>query len=124
MKNTLTKGSELLPVMGDTEKSTEDVIINEDWCMVAVIISYDASIGRVTLSKIWDLAGTKKQFYAWAKYPGTSGIPAAHEVEVGAHVPVYRTGETNIQFGTVPEVFELHGPANYSKASFVCFFFS
>lgn len=115
MLNYETVGSELLNVPASHKKSTENVIVNEDWAMVVKITGYSAGI--VSGTKVWDLAGTPKTFEAIAQYRGNTGTPSASEIETDAYTVFYRVGDFDSN-GTTG--FELHTQDAY-KASWVCF---
>ena len=114
-RNIMVKGSE---VSHDSETP-----INQDWCMVGQITAYDESKAQVSIESVWDKAGTKKTFFAWAKYFGQSGVPTPDEVEVDQQIEFYRTGVGNdpAPAGGYTD-FRLDSSDN-TKASFVAFFF-
>ena len=115
MKNILTKGSELLTIKNDPiQKSSENVIINEDYSMVIQVTGY--YLGKVEGYKVWDIDKTKK-FQAIAKYNGQGGVPLDTEIEIGSYVIFHRVGDFNSQ-GV--NGFELH-TENPANSSFVCF---
>ena len=113
MLNFETAGSELLKVKNDPDRSTDDIIINEDWCMVMKVISI--SEGIVEAVKVWDSGDTR--FFARLKYHGKAGTPDDDELEVGEHVIFNRVGEFN---NNGSEGFELHD-TDINKTSWVCF---
>ena len=113
MLNYETAGSELLKVNSDPERSTADIIVNEDYCMVMKVIAVFGGI--VEASKVWDSGDTR--FYARLKYHGKDGVPDDSELEVGQHVIFHRTGEFS---NSGEEGFELH-EEDVTKTSWVCF---
>ena len=115
MKNIITKGAEILTVKNDPlQKSSESVIINEDYSMVVQVTGY--YLGKVEGYKVWDIDKTKK-FYAAARYNGQGGYPTDMEIEIGSYVVFHRVGDFNSQ-GVAG--FELH-TENSTNSSFVCF---
>ena len=112
MLNYETQGSELIKVNNDPVRSTADIIINEDWCMVMQVIV--VSEGVVEAKKVWDSGDTR--FFARLKYSGQDGTPEDHELEVGQHVIFHRVGEfdNNGENG-----FELHDE-DADKTSWIC----
>ena len=114
MKNVITKGAEILSLEASPDKSTENIILNEDYAMVVEIT--EVLYGKVGGFKIWDKDRTKK-FYAKLAYTGKLGVPVDSEVSVGSHAVFNRVGDFNSQ-GT--EGFELH-TEDASKISFICF---
>lgn len=114
MNNIITKGSEILSDTFTVNKSSEDLVINEDYSMVVIVTEY--LYGKVSGYKVWDTNQTKK-FYAKAMYNGIAGTPADTEIEVGSYVVFNRVGDYNSQgIGG----FELH-TEDAGKSSFVCF---
>lgn len=115
-----------------SKKGTESLIVdgkliflpmNEDWQLVGKIIAYDASIGKVSFSKIWDQASSKETFYAEAKYFGRDGKPTESEVNTDSYAVFYRVGIGNNNFTSAPTAFQLDSAASLTKSSFVVFFF-
>ena len=117
MKNTLTKGSEILVLPGLQSDSNTEIIINEDYCVVGKVASYNDSTGAVSFTKVWDEDETKT-FYGKIVYRGQSGIPSSDEVETNSFMPFYRVGEFNSTGTTNPEI-RTESSSNFSWIGFV-----
>jgi len=122
MKNCITPGSELLRVNSRHDKSTEDIIVNEDWAMVGVVLEYNAEIGKITAKKAWDTSQNPYRFYIWA-YREDGVIPSADDILVNSHIVFHRCGEGNNNFLIAPTRLECEGEAQGTAASFISFFF-
>jgi len=116
--NAESKGSELITISNDRKRSTQDIIINEDWCMVMSVIS--CTNGIISATKVWDGAAEKKVFYAELKYSGREGTPLDTTMEEGQHVVFHRVGEYNSNPLEESAGFELRAE-NPDKVSWVCF---
>lgn len=115
MLNYETKGSELVSISGEIEKSTAPVIINEDY---VILVEISAVLnGLATGTKIWDEATPATNFYAQLMYRGQPEMPPDTSIQVGQHIEFYRCGEFKSQglYG-----FELH-EENATKISWICF---
>lgn len=111
-----TAGSELAKLNFSHQRSTQDIIINEDWAMVVKITTYDETTGAVTGEKVWDTATEPAVFNAFAKYNGKSGIPVASDVEIDSYAVFHRTGEFNtaITSGSPTPAIRTDGANSYS----------
>uniref|UniRef100_A0A6H1ZEN9 Uncharacterized protein n=1 Tax=viral metagenome TaxID=1070528 RepID=A0A6H1ZEN9_9ZZZZ len=119
--NAEASGSELLEVRTDRNRSTQNLIINEDWCMVMKVLTCEN--GVVSATKVWDEKDTEgKIFYAVLKYAGKEGVPPDSSIEVGQFVVFHRVGDFNSQGNGLLEFegFELR-TENAEKNSWVCF---
>ena len=117
MLNYETAGSQLAIKNADPARSTEDVVINEDWSMVMVVIAVESGI--VTAKKVWD--ERNKIFYASLAYEGKEGVPPDDCMDVGQHVIFHRVGDFNSNgLGYPPYGFELH-KEDPSCTSWICF---
>lgn len=121
LSNIITAGTQLMQADKDTERSTRNIPINEDWSMLCKIISYVAP--KVKVVKVWDKANNPTVLNCWAMYPGIQGEPTNAEVVVGNHCHVYRTGVGNVDFVGTPTGFQLDDEQSTTKASFAAFFF-
>ena len=117
MKNTITKGSEVLVLPGLQSDSNTEIIVNEDCCVIGKIVSYNESTGAVSFTKIWDTDETKT-FYGKVLYRGQSGIPVSDEVEGDSIMPFFRVGEFNSTGVTSPEL-RTESASNFSWVGFV-----
>ena len=116
-----TVGSELANQAFSHARSTQDIIVNEDWVMVAKITDYSEITGVVKGEKVWDTSGTKTVFNGFAKYNGVAGIPSDTEVEVNAYTPFHRVGEFNtaIDSASPTPAIRTDGANSYSWLIFV-----
>ncbi|NUM33415.1 MAG: hypothetical protein HUU50_02630 [Candidatus Brocadiae bacterium] len=96
--------------------------MNEDYCFVAVVISYDEAYGKILCRKIFDTEATKT-FYVRALYFGQQGTPSTSEIEIGQNILVHRVGDGNNSFAALSETPQLHDIENSTNFSFVSFFF-
>ena len=117
MKNTVTKGSEILILPGSQSDSNTEIIVNEDYCVVGKVASYDDSTGAASFTKVWDVDETKT-FYGKIVYRGQSGVPSSDEVEIDSMIPFYRVGEFN-STGTISPEIRTESSSNFSWVGFV-----
>jgi len=118
LSNIFSKGTEALQI----DDSFLYVPLNEDYCFLAEVLSYDPAYGKMLCKKVWDPDGSKT-FIVRALYSGQSGTPTSSEVVAGQKTPVYRVGVGNNNFSALSESLQLHDSNNTTKVSFVSFFF-
>ena len=109
-----TSGSELQSISNDANRSTADLIINEDYAIVIQVTSIEGGIIKGV--KVWDEAGVKTVFSAIFRFRGFGGVPDPSVVKIGEHVIFHRVGEAK---GVGQSGFELHEVDN-AKSSWVC----
>jgi len=103
LDNTITVGSELLCQHGGRDRSTHNIVINEDKVLMGTITAKSGDL--VTFRKTWDESGTPKSFAGKIRYMGVLGTPAEPASDV---LPFYYVGnkiETTDWIGFVPYPF-------------------
>jgi len=109
-----TSGSEIQSIKNNTNRSTADIIINEDYAMIIKVTSIEAGI--VKGIKVWDEAEVPTIFSAILKFRGFDGTPEDSSIKIDEHVVFHRVGEAK---GIGKAGFELHGVDN-DKSSWIC----